>query len=735
MGATFSRVKTWIAEVLSPADLNAEFDNILTNLTPTGVDDHSSTVGQMQTIADPGEVGTESQATSLAGEIERIRNMLKEISGKTQWYESPATSLEELNALGENTGNRIVSGLSRSGSSQLIALDPDGTAATVVLRGASTNFLYRINGTQYTVSTDVSLTSIQTAPTSNNTALVDDSDLAGADSTKVIGENGTTLTIGTVGSEISSLVGERAAFKIVGGGTEYFTALVASSTTLTKIQRGYFFDDLNSPIPRTTITDGDTITLMKITWIYVNTTGVLNASHVEPIVAVTQPTPVIGQYWFDLVNDTWKLGDGATFTASNSIPIGYCFQDGTGTLGARNFDVFRNSIQQQSIILEHISNTVIRSTEYAAKIGVFGSLVTFTDDTVEWDILTDLDSGVSEASSTQYYAYLDEQGKTILSDVAPYDRTKDLLGFYHPHQLWRCIGQVTNDGSSNFTAASLKDYGQTKATALTSDSIDTLQLKDASVTTVKLDAPIAMKRTVFTAGGTYTTSSSTTSLLVEVIGSGGGGGGGGGGNAGGGGGGGGGGSSAAHVIKVIPVSISTGYTITIAAAANAGSSGTADNNGTSGGNGTSSSFDTLAIALGGNGGGGGQGATAGGAAGALGDGSSPSMAAGGIGGTPTNSGAKGGDANSYAGIAGGSSAGNGGGGGGGGSSIHGIAGASGVGGASGSIGTNAATTNGSNYGVGGSAGGGGGGSSSGFTGGNGTFGAQGLVIVYEVDYA
>ena len=38
-GATFSRVKTWIAEVLTASDLNAEFDNILNNLLPAGVDD------------------------------------------------------------------------------------------------------------------------------------------------------------------------------------------------------------------------------------------------------------------------------------------------------------------------------------------------------------------------------------------------------------------------------------------------------------------------------------------------------------------------------------------------------------------------------------------------------------------------------------------------------------------------------------------------------------------------
>ena len=39
MPATFARVKQWIAESLYAADLNAEFNNILTNMTPAGMDD------------------------------------------------------------------------------------------------------------------------------------------------------------------------------------------------------------------------------------------------------------------------------------------------------------------------------------------------------------------------------------------------------------------------------------------------------------------------------------------------------------------------------------------------------------------------------------------------------------------------------------------------------------------------------------------------------------------------
>lgn len=57
------------------------------------MDDYSSTVGQMQSTVDPGGVGTESQATSLAGEIERLRFAIDRIIGGAQWYSTPSTDL------------------------------------------------------------------------------------------------------------------------------------------------------------------------------------------------------------------------------------------------------------------------------------------------------------------------------------------------------------------------------------------------------------------------------------------------------------------------------------------------------------------------------------------------------------------------------------------------------------------------------------------------------------------
>lgn len=93
--ATFSRLKTWVSnEVLTASDLNGEFDNIIDNMSPTGIEDASGNVSDMQAVTNPGGVGTESLATDLLGEIKRLRYKVKQIIGSAQWYSTPLTSLQ-----------------------------------------------------------------------------------------------------------------------------------------------------------------------------------------------------------------------------------------------------------------------------------------------------------------------------------------------------------------------------------------------------------------------------------------------------------------------------------------------------------------------------------------------------------------------------------------------------------------------------------------------------------------
>ena len=95
-GALFSRLKVWATEILTKDDLNAEFDNILNNLMPSKIDDASANETAMQAIADPYPGSSVSLPTSTEGEFQRIRYVLKQITGKAQWYYDPDTTLSNL---------------------------------------------------------------------------------------------------------------------------------------------------------------------------------------------------------------------------------------------------------------------------------------------------------------------------------------------------------------------------------------------------------------------------------------------------------------------------------------------------------------------------------------------------------------------------------------------------------------------------------------------------------------
>jgi hypothetical protein len=89
-----ARVKTWSAsETLTASDLNAEFNNILNNLDPDGIEDASANAAAMQATADPYPASSESLATDLRGEIQRLRYQVAAIVGETYWYEDVTGSL------------------------------------------------------------------------------------------------------------------------------------------------------------------------------------------------------------------------------------------------------------------------------------------------------------------------------------------------------------------------------------------------------------------------------------------------------------------------------------------------------------------------------------------------------------------------------------------------------------------------------------------------------------------
>lgn len=124
--ATF---RTWnTGDAVTAGDLNSSFATAaVTNSTPQCLDDYSATVSQMQSTADPFASGTESLATSTAGEIERLRFMFKQIFGLTQWYrhdQAPTFSFSHMNASALHLSSVGVAGGTDTTQNQFLARFP-----------------------------------------------------------------------------------------------------------------------------------------------------------------------------------------------------------------------------------------------------------------------------------------------------------------------------------------------------------------------------------------------------------------------------------------------------------------------------------------------------------------------------------------------------------------------------------------------------------------------------------
>lgn len=107
MSALYSHTTRSTGTTLTAAIYNSDHTNHITNGIPSQLDDYSASVGEMQTTTSPGGVGTESQATSLAGEIERLRHVIKTMHGGAQWYPGTVLGPPILQTLADAAGDSI----------------------------------------------------------------------------------------------------------------------------------------------------------------------------------------------------------------------------------------------------------------------------------------------------------------------------------------------------------------------------------------------------------------------------------------------------------------------------------------------------------------------------------------------------------------------------------------------------------------------------------------------------
>lgn len=351
--------------------------------------------------------------------------------------------------------NCVISG--RVGSNnEPTYLVPQGTDS-LVIHCTTTPLKVDIDGAAYTFSSNITVSGMTTAPASNNTCLIDDAAMAAGAETRTIGEylsQQEYITVDTMGSEITALVGSFRAFKV---STEFFIAYVTSITQLSQVMRGYFFDTSNAPLVRLTASNNDTITLLKAAWVFLKTDGTASVTYNQPTWSGEQPSsPSTNDRWYDFANEVWKKYNGVAWDNANEVYLGLAVSDTAGCKGARPREFVANYKRDNSSILEWVSVSTFRIKHPNSTINVAGKTFAPNFSLLTWNMASHLaGSGfiynTSEQASRRYYFYMTNTGALKISDVEPYYR-RDLFGFYHPHAPWRALGYGLNGSGSDFAS-------------------------------------------------------------------------------------------------------------------------------------------------------------------------------------------------------------------------------------------------------------------------------------------
>ena len=323
----------------------------------------------------------------------------------------------------------------------------------MAVEGAGTNLLIEVKGTPYTLDADVTETTLAVAPSTNNTCLVNDTTATDHERTRILGEGIRELTIDNIGSEITSLNGTYQAFKV---GNEYFMAYVdTDNNRLYRGYRGYFYDSSLEPINRETIANNDTITLMKLGFVFLDKDlTTIDVTYTNPTHSGNEPdSPATADYWMDMDDNQWKRYDGSNWQDVDRVFLGHCVMDETNCVAARSTHFSKMFSEVKTMEFEKVLDDKVRVKNTASKLSVYGTTLNFGSTLPSWDMDGNLATSadmynVAEQASMSYYMYISEGGKSIISDISPY-YLSELQGFYHPHNTWRCVVKVYNNASSN----------------------------------------------------------------------------------------------------------------------------------------------------------------------------------------------------------------------------------------------------------------------------------------------
>lgn len=354
--------------------------------------------------------------------------------------------------------NRVVSGAIRATSEFPDYLRPSGVALSFTVLGATTTLIYDVNGVLYEITTDIVKSGLTAAPSSNNTCQINDTSLTGQDNTRFLGENGTTISVDNMQSELTSRIGE---FVVLfnSATSEWFYCRIASSTILDNCRRGFFLDSSGNPLAAQVLNNNDTLLIGSAAFIFAEDDGVtIDVTYNNPVISGVEPaSPSTGDYWYDLNVLSWKRYNGSIFEQINRTFIGLAAVGAT-TCSAIRPEYFGKAYSDtNSLEVKLLDTDNAISTKPDFIVSIDGQNKRFDFGFFTWAASSDFESGFSRTASRDYWLYITEDGKPKISGYKPYDLLGFLRGWYHPYESWRAVAQLYNNASNDFELVHASD--------------------------------------------------------------------------------------------------------------------------------------------------------------------------------------------------------------------------------------------------------------------------------------
>lgn len=359
---------------------------------------------------------------------------------------------------------RIVSGRTNPNSAKSNFLKPSGTGLSFQILGGSTPLRLVVDNTEVVVDTDITVT--VAGVTSDN-----DAGIGGADVSPTAGEadNPTLNVIFPDTGEFSTIYARREFFSAKFNSTNeiYFGQAVGFPVIVTgglpigdfvgcsNGFRGFYFDSDLNPITRKDLGFIESAEILKTGWVFLDVNGAtVDVSYVTPTYASSPPSDAVnGEYYFNNSTKKWNRYNGSDWFELNRILIGVVASDETKCIAARSFDFYADNNELNTVALDKKFNRIEDDVVYfdvgiksaINRVNVNGNIFNLDYKTIKWTYPVNKDSyPVLRAASRTFWIYITELGEPKISSVEPYNR-KDLGGFYHPYEMWRCLGEAILD--------------------------------------------------------------------------------------------------------------------------------------------------------------------------------------------------------------------------------------------------------------------------------------------------